>query len=90
MSTLRVNKISNLNDNGSVDLSKGLNVPSGYDLSGQVIISTTGVATITSLVSENINITGIMTSSFFYGNASNMTNVPGVSNAKAIAYNLIA
>lgn len=90
MSTLRVNKITNLNDDGQVLLSSGLVVPSGHDLSGNVIISTSGVATITSLVSENINITGIMTSTSFYGNASNLSNVPGVSNSKAIAYNLIA
>jgi hypothetical protein len=90
MSTLRVNKISNLNDNGPIELSKGLNVPSGHNISGEVVISTTGIATITSLVSQNINISGILTSSLLYGNASNMSNVPGVSNSKAIAFNLIA
>lgn len=90
MSTLRVNKITNLNDDGQVLLNSGLVVPSGHTISGNVVINTSGVATITSLVSENINITGIMTSTFFYGNASNLSNLPGVSNSEAIAYNLIA
>jgi hypothetical protein len=89
MSTLRVNKIANLNDNGPVSLEKGLILPSGFAIDGNVVISTTGIATVTSLVAENVNVTGVMTATTFLGDASALTNLPGLSNSKTVALNFI-
>ena len=76
MSTLRVNKIVNLADDGPVEFSKGVTVPSGQQIDGDIVISTVGVVTATSFSGPG---TGITT----FG----VTNE--INNAKAIAYTLI-
>jgi hypothetical protein len=55
MSTLRVNKITNLNDNGPIEFSKGVEVPSGQTIDGNINIS--GVVTATSFIGAGIGIT---------------------------------
>ena len=55
MSSLRVNKITNLNDNGPVEFSKGFEVPSGQTIDGNINIS--GVVTATSFIGLGIGIT---------------------------------
>ena len=77
MSTLRVNKISNLNDNGPVEFTKGVEVPIGQSISG----------------SGNINIAGVVTATSFSGNGSEITTfgVPGEVNIpKSIALIIIS
>ena len=74
MSTLRVNKISNLNDNGPVEFTKGVEVPVGQSISGNINIA--GVVTATSFVGSGIGITSL--------------GVPGeVRISKAIALTII-
>jgi hypothetical protein len=74
MSTLRVNKISNFNDDGPVEFTKGVEVPAGQSLNGNINI--TGVVTATSFVGSGIGITTL--------------GVPGeVFNSKAIALIII-
>jgi hypothetical protein len=90
MSTLRVNKIVNLNDDGPVEFTKGVEVPSGQTINGDVQINTTGIVTSTSLiVSGDMNLSGVVTATSFSGSGSLLTGVPGTPNGKAIAFTLI-
>jgi len=74
MSTLRVNKISNLNDDGPVEFTKGIEIPAGQLLNGNINI--TGVVTATSFVGSGIGLTTL--------------GVPGeVRTSKAIALTII-
>ena len=41
------------------------------------------------ITANNINITGVATATSFIGDGSGLTNLPGVSAAKAVAYSLI-
>lgn len=91
MSTLRVNKIVNLNDDGPVEFTKGAEVPSGQTINGDLEINTTGIVTSTSLVvNGDMNLSGVVTASSFQGSGINLTNVPGTPNGKGIAFTLIA
>lgn len=77
MSTLRVNKISNLNNDGPVEFTKGVIIPSGQSITPEGII---------------INATGIMTAGSFNGVGFGITSfgVTGeIKNSKAIAFTLI-
>lgn len=91
MSTLKVNKITNINDDGQVEFSTGLTLPENQTITNSaIVINTTGIVTSLSLnISNNINVSGIITASSFVGNGFNLTNVPGTPNGKAIAYALI-
>ena len=76
MSTLRVNKIVNYNDDGPVEFSKGVSVPSGQEIDGTLVINTVGVVTATSFSGVGAGITT-------FGVANE------VSTSKAIAYTII-
>ena len=74
MSTLRVNKVVNYNDDGPVEFTKGVEVPVGQSISGNINIA--GVVTATSFVGSGIGITSL--------------GVPGeVRTSKAIALTII-
>jgi hypothetical protein len=91
MSNLRVNKIVNYNDDGPVEFSTGLTVPSGKELTGTVNINTTGIVTSTSLeVTQGVNLSGVATASSYVGSGVGLTGVPGTSNGKGIAFVLIS
>lgn len=91
MSSLRVNKIVNLNDNGPVEFSTGVTVPAGQSISGDIVINSSGIVTSTSLVvNGNMNLSGVITASSFRGSGFNLTNIPGTPNGKGIAFTLIA
>jgi len=91
MSSLRVNKIVNLNDDGPVEFSTGATIPSGQTLDGDIVINTAGIVTSTSLVvTSGMNLSGVVTASSFRGAGINLTNVPGTPNGKGIAFTLIA
>jgi len=58
-------------------------------------IGSTGISTTASIVTHNINSTGIVTATEFYGGGSNLTGISGgggggggVSQALAIAYSI--
>jgi hypothetical protein len=90
MSVLRVNKITNEAGNGPVEFSKGAVFPASQNFTSQeLIINTTGVATVTSLTADNINVVGIMTGTFV-GNGFNITNPPGTPSGKVIGLYLIS
>jgi len=77
MSTLRVNKITNLNDDGPVEFSKGVVLPANQSITPERLL---------------INTTGIMTATSFSGVGAGITTfgvANEVSNSKAIALTLI-
>jgi hypothetical protein len=76
MSSLRSNKIVNLNDNGPVEFSKGLQVPAGQEISGDIVINAVGIMTATAFSGVGIGITTFGV-------------VNEVSSSKAIAYTII-
>ena len=75
MSVLRVNQITNSNDDGPVEFTKGVILPAGKIIDGELIINTVGV----------------VTASAFFGDGSNITNIPGdgVPKGKALALTFI-
>ena len=73
MSSLRVNKITNLNDDGPVEFSKGVQVPADQKIDGEIVINAVGVVTATA----------------FYGVGTGITISGSLSNGKVIAYTII-
>jgi hypothetical protein len=90
MSSLRVNKIVNLNDNGPVEFSKGATLPAGQVINGQIVINSSGIVTSPSLAVSNMNLTGVVTATTFVGSGIGLTGLPGTPNGKGIAFTLIA
>jgi hypothetical protein len=91
MSSLRVNKIVNLNDDGPVEFSQGAELPAGQVIDGEVVINSSGIVTSTSLsVNGNMNLSGVITATTFVGSGIGLTGVPGTPNGKGIAFTLIA
>ena len=91
MSNLRVNKIVNYSDDGPVEFSTGMTIPSGKTLDGAIEINTTGIVTSTSLViSQGVNLSGVATATSYVGSGIGLTGVPGTPNGKGIAFVLIS
>ena len=91
MSNLRVNKITNYADDGPVEFSTGMSIPSGKTLDGAIEINTTGIVTSTSLViSQGVNLSGVATATSYVGSGIGLTGVPGTPNGKGIAFVLIS
>ena len=91
MSNLRVNKIVNYSDDGPVEFSTGMSIPSGKTLDGAIEINTTGIVTSTSLViSQGVNLSGVATATSYVGSGIGLTGVPGTPNGKGIAFVLIS
>lgn len=89
MSKIKVNFLTNKNENGSVELTKGATIPVGKQLSVTGGVNVTGVLTATNYNVTNVNVTGVVTATSFVGNGSGLTNLPSVSSGKMIAYKRI-
>lgn len=79
MSTLRVTKITNLNDNGPVEFTKGVTLPAN-----QRIVDPNGNSAI-----QISTATGVVTATSFRGSGSGITNLSGTSYGKALGISLI-
>ena len=91
MSNLRVNKITNYADDGPVELSSGLTVPTGKTLDATININTSGIVTSSTLVvSQGLNLSGVATATSYVGSGIGLTGVPGTPNGKGIAFVLIS
>jgi hypothetical protein len=91
MSNLRVNKITNYTDDGPVEFSTGLTVPSGKTLDAVINVNTAGIITSNGLVvSQGVSLSGVATASSYVGVGIGLTGVPGTPNGKGIAFVLIA
>ena len=90
MSVLRVQKIANEAGTGAVEFTKGATFPVSQNFTvSELLINTTGIATVTQLIStENINVVGVMTGTFV-GNGFNITNPPGTPTGKVVGLHLI-
>ncbi|MAG49481.1 hypothetical protein CMO86_07455 [Candidatus Woesearchaeota archaeon] len=73
MSVLRVNQITNKDDDGAVEFSEGLTFASNTSISG----------------AGGINLTGIVTATSFVGNGLNLTRTDSVSHSKMVALTYI-
>jgi len=89
MSKIKVNRITNKNEDGGVELTLGATIPSGKQLNVTGGVNVTGILTATNYNTTNINVTGIVTASSFSGNGSQLTSLPSVSNGKMVAYKYI-
>jgi len=89
MSKIKVNFLSNRNENGPVELTRGATIPAGKQLNVTGGVNVTGILTATDYNVTNINISGIVTATSFSGNGSQLTSLPSVSNGKMIAYKRI-
>jgi hypothetical protein len=103
MSTLRVNKITNVNGTGPVEFTKGVNFPSNVSFAdtttsstsiGIAISSPTGIMIATSLYASDINSSGVVTATSLTSTSNSaglrLTSVPGYPTAKAISLILIS
>lgn len=90
MSSLRVTYLTNRLDDGPVEFSTGVGIPTGYGIDGSVVLNTSGIVTATDLHSTHVNVTGVMTAASFAGSGIGLTNLPGTPTSKAIAFGIIA
>ena len=86
MSKIKVNRITNKNEDGGVEFTHGATIPSGKQLNVTGGVNVTGILTATNYNVTNVNVSGIVTASSFSGNGSQLTSLPSVSNGKMIAY----
>lgn len=90
MSTLRVNKLVNQNDNGRVSFSRGVTVGAGQTIFGTYSINSTGIMTSPSLsVGSTVTCSGVVTATSFLGDGTGLTNVPGFSKGKGITFAIL-
>jgi len=91
MSVLRVQTIVNEANNGPVEFTRGLTLPSTQTLTGtDTVINTTasGVGSVTELKASNLFV-GIITAGSFVGNGALITNAPGTPVGKVISLHLV-
>lgn len=62
--SLRVNRISNVDDNGPIEFTNGVIVPSGQSITPAALV---------------INTTGVVTATSYSGNGSGITNLTGIT-----------
>lgn len=77
MSTLRVNQITNFNDDGPVEFAKGVVLPDNQSITPEALV---------------INTTGIVTATTFNGVGTGITTfgvVGEINNSRAVAITLI-
>jgi hypothetical protein len=90
MPKIKVNIITNKNEDGAVELTQGATIPADQELtvigSGANI---TGIMTASNFNASNANVTGVVTATSFIGSGANLTNLPVVSSSKIIAYKYI-
>ena len=89
MSKVKVNVITNKNEDGAVELTQGGTIPAGKQLSITANSDITGIMTVGTYSAANVNVSGVVTAAFYIGSGENLTNLPSVSSSKIIAYRYI-
>ena len=88
MSVIRVQQITNEAGTGAVEFTKGATFPVSQNFTEiDLTINTTGIATVTNLITDGI-VVGIMTGTFV-GNGFNITSPPGTPIGLVIGQHLI-
>lgn len=88
MSVLRVQSITDEAGTGAVEFTKGLTYTGSLADTQLSINNASGISTFVHVNSNAINVVGVMTASFA-GDASRVTNPPGLPIGKAIATHLV-
>ena len=86
MSEIRVNKIINEQGTGSIELTQGASVPSGKTISGSGDINLTGIVTASSFYGDGSNLSGIATFSGDYNDLSNQPSIPSIVGLASEGY----
>ncbi len=89
MSKIKVNIITNKNENDAVELTQGGTIPAGKQLSVTGNGNVTGVMTVSNYDVTNANVTGVVTATSYIGSGENLTSLPSVSSSKIMAYKRI-
>ena len=84
MSVLRVNQITNKDDDGAVEFSEGLTFASNTTISGAGGINLTGIVTATSFVGDGSNLIGVAsTENIITGTAATFTSTVDITTLRA-------
>ena len=89
MSKIKVNVLTNRNEDGAVEFTKGMTIGSSGVLNITGGYNVTGVTTVVSYTATQFNVSGVVSAPTFYGDGSNLTNLPSCSVGKVIAYKRI-
>ena len=87
MSKLRVDHIVDRNGTSAPSFSNGLTSNGNITINGSLSVS--GISTFGSVSSGNVNVSGIITANNFSGDGSEITNLPVIGTANAIALKMI-
>ena len=87
MSVLRVQQITNEAGTGPVEFTNGA-IYGASLTDSELSINTSGIATLSQIVTDAVTVVGVMTGSFV-GNGFNITNPPGLPIGKVIGQHLI-
>ena len=89
MSKVKVNIITNKNEDNAVELTQGATIPAGKELKVTGNGNITGIMTVANYDVTNANVTGVVTASSYIGSGENLTSLPSVSSSKIMAYKRI-
>lgn len=89
MSKIKVNYIVNKTEDGPVEFTKGAIIPAGqqFDVSGNVSVA--GIATVSQLTTNDMNVGGTITANNFVGDGSSLGNLPTMTHGRMLAYKRI-
>ena len=84
MSKIKVNYVTNKNEDGAVELSRGATIPSGKTLTANGNATATGTVTVGTVNVNTATVTGNV-SGTLSGDGSNLTNLPSVNVGRIMA-----
>lgn len=84
MSKIKVNYVTNKNEDGAVELSKGAIIPSGKTLTSNGNTTATGTVTVGTVNVNTATVTGSVDGTLS-GDGSNLSNLPSVNVGKIMA-----
>ena len=80
-SKIQVDQISNLAGTGAPDFPKGLSSASGKQVQINGNANLVGITTLTSVISTQINSSGIVTATTFSGSGAGLTGLPTITKS---------
>ena len=84
MSKIKVNYVTNKNEDGAVELTRGASIPNGKTLTANGNATATGSVTVGTVNVNSANVTGNVTGTLS-GDGSNLTNLPSVNVGRIMA-----
>ena len=86
---LRTDSITNLNNDGPVNILHGTSLPSNTFINIDGEINVSGISTIGIISASGAVVSGVVTATSFVGDGSGLTAIQSVSPAKSIALAII-